>query len=317
MNTPGNEAEELEIEGTDGTGTVEEGVVEPELNEDGTTKEPEVEAWMQEEDQTAAEESEGEKPKKLNTKQKLRGEVKEANLENERLQAEIDALKRGQAPAAVTVAKRPRLNDFDSDELYEDAMDKWEEEKTTATFQTLETKRDVTARQQQHRQVLTDAVDAHYERAQELVTKHSINPEVYQKADATVRQSIEAVAPGQGEVIVNQLISLVGKGSEKVMYHLGVNKAALNELRAILQDDPSGLKAAAFIGQKKAEITGPKHKLTSAPKPVAQINGETVAKPSASKKAYDKAHKEGRGQDAFDIKGEARKAGVDTSSWVS
>jgi hypothetical protein len=215
----------------------------------------------------------------------------------------------------VTVAKRPRLNDFDSDDLYEDAMDKWEEEKTTATFQTLETKRDVTAQQQQRQQALHNDVEAHYERAQELVTKHSINPDVYQKADATVRQSIESVAPGQGEVIVNQLISLVGEGSEKVMYHLGVNKAALNELRAILQDDPTGLRAAAFIGQKKAEITGPKHKLTSAPKPAAKINGETV-KASASKKAYDKAHKEGRGQDAYNIKSEAKRSGTDTNGWV-
>jgi hypothetical protein len=311
----GNEAEKLDTDVIEDSGVEEEVEASTESTDEAETQETEVEAWMQEEDQTVAEEPEDGKPKKLSTKAKLRGKVEEANQENERLRAENEALKRGQAPAGVTVAKRPRLNDFDSDEDYETAMDTWEEAKETNTLQTIETRRDVTARQQQHRQVLTDAVDAHYERAQELVTTHSINPEVYQKADATVRQSIESVAPGQGEVIVNQLISLVGEGSEKVMYHLGVNKAALNELRAILQDDPSGLKAAAFIGQKKAEITGPKHKLTSAPKPVAQINGETV-KASASKKAYDKAHKEGRGQDAFNIKSEARKAGTDTKGWV-
>lgn len=311
----GSEAEKLDTDVTEESGVEEEVEASTESEDEAETQETEVEAWMQDDDQTAAEELEDGKPKKLSTKAKLRFKVEEANQELDALRAENAALKRGAAPDKVTVAKRPRLNDFDSDDLYEDAMDKWEEEKTTETFQTLETKRDTTARQQQHQQALTNAVDAHYERAQELVTKHSINPEVYQKADATVRQSIEAVAPGMGEVIVNQLISLVGEGSEKVMYHLGVNKTALNDLRAILQDDPTGLKAAAFIGQKKAEITGPKHKLTSAPKPAAQIKGETV-KETASKKAYDKAHKENRGQDAYNIKSEARKAGTDTKGWV-
>ncbi|MEE9311622.1 MAG: hypothetical protein V3V10_04340, partial [Planctomycetota bacterium] len=111
--------------------------------------------------------------------------------------------------------------------------------------------------------------------------------------------------------------SLVGEGSEKVMYHLGVNKAALNELRAILQDDPSGYKAAAFIGQKKAEITGSKHKQTSARKPAAQVNGEVAPTLSSGKhkKAYDKAVKANDAQGMYNAKKLAKAGKVDVSNW--
>ncbi|MCP4144703.1 MAG: hypothetical protein GY752_05400, partial [bacterium] len=119
-----------------------------------------------------------------------------------------------------------------------------------------------------------------------------------------------------GSKIVDQFIKGMGEGSEKVLYHLGRNKAALAELQDIIRTDKSGIKAAVFLGKKLEQLTNPTRRKTKAPSPAPRANGESGGKiAEASKRKYDEAHKKKDGSTAFKLKREAKKAGIDTSKW--
>jgi hypothetical protein len=150
-----------------------------------------------------------------------------------------------------------------------------------------------------------------------LLKESGISPEVYQKTDRTLREAVEAIRPNQGDLTVDYMISVLGEGSEKVMYHLGVNKAARGEFIALLAEDPGGLKASLYLGQKKAQLINTKKGISRAKAPPSDVQGDTSTSPNAValKRKYDAAHKKNKGQAAYNIKKEAKKAGVDTSKW--
>jgi hypothetical protein len=119
-------------------------------------------------------------------------------------------------------------------------------------------------------------------------------------------------------MIADQLINSMGEGSEKVQYFLGRNANALNQLTALLVEDPGGVKAAVFLGQQKERLTKPKKMKSMAPAPSAENKGDEVigsGNAARLKKAYDKAHSDGKLQNAYDAKKAAKQAGVDTSKW--
>ena len=169
------------------------------------------------------------------------------------------------------------------------------------------------------RDVLTESVDGHYSRADKLIEEFSISPEVYKQADLNVRRAAEAIAPERGDAIIDHMISVMGEGSEKVLYYIGnpKNKAALNEFQSLMTQDPSGLKAAVYLGKQQAKLTNPSKATTNAPPPASRANGDesSSAKGGPAKKQYEAAHKKGNAQAAYNAKAAARKAGVDTSKW--
>lgn len=315
MSEEGNNAEELEIEGAGVDEEIEEGAAVPELDEDGNEVQPEVEAWMQEEDPDDAGGDESQKKVKLSTKQKLRGKLEDSEAEITLLRNEVEALKKGNAqPEPAAQEKRPRSADFDTDEEYEDAVDVWHEKKNESQYSTFEKSRtdkaDV-ARQVQERE---DSVSGHYERAEKLIEDSGISLEVYKAADTAVRKAVDAIIPNSGDTVVDHMISVLGDGSEKTMYYLGRNKVALNEFRALLSDDPSGLKASVYLGKITEKIAGSKNKPSQARKPAANVKGDEVPKGPEGrfKKQYSEAKS---GQKKYDIKKAARAAGHDTSKW--
>jgi hypothetical protein len=109
----------------------------------------------------------------------------------------------------------------------------------------------------------------------------------------------------------------LGEGSEKVLYFLGNNKNALNELKSSLVDDKSGMRLAIYLGQQKERLTTPRKKMSRAPAPGTVLKGDGGGglKASAAKKKYDAAHKSGKSQDAYTLKKQARAAGIDVSKW--
>ncbi len=315
----GNEAEELEIEGTEKPIAEGEAVVEPELDAEGNPVKPEVEAWMQVDDpEKAAEpgkEVVTEPLKKPTQKQKLRARLDGANDENEQLKARISELEKGKTAEVAGSLKRPDREDFDNFDDFVKADDAYSNQKETAKASASEMQ---SARNRVTESRQSDVV-AHYARADELIEASGMSPEVYQAADKAFLNAVAAERKDYGEQgieqIVEEIISALGEGSEKTIAYVGRNKTLINEFRTILRDDKSGLKALVFLTKQGAKISGTKKSISQAAKPVAQINGETVTAP-ASKKAYDKAHKEGRGQDAYNIKSEAKRSGVDTKAWV-
>jgi len=125
------------------------------------------------------------------------------------------------------------------------------------------------------------------------------------------------VNPNLGDIIVDQVISILGEGSEKVLYFLGRNKAALAKFQNLLMTDKSGMKAAVYLGQEKQRLTNPIKQRSSAPAPVTNIKGDEPLSGAAGrfKKKYDAAHKKGDNQAAYNAKKEARAAKIDTSTW--
>ena len=140
-----------------------------------------------------------------------------------------------------------------------------------------------------------------------LAEKSGISADMYQSADRKVRQAIDSVFNGAGDDITDALIANLGEGSEKVMYSLGVNSTRLNELRSRLQSDPSGVKAAIYLGQLNAELKAPMKRKTTAPKPPPEVNGDAKASTSVRnlQKRYSEAQRTGNVQAAYNIKKEA------------
>lgn len=280
---------------------------------DGEQQAEEVEEWLKDTSQAVP------LAKHVELKHKLKARISEKDTELARLKAEIEALKAGaaQPQAAPQALKMPKLSDFDFDE------DKHAEAMAQYFAQVAQSQFSGQAQQQKQQQAQTQlqqAVDAHYERAAELVSSGKIDATKYQQADHRVRVELGNLfgSPEQGDTIADTMLARLGAGSEKVMVHLGVNPAALNELKTKLSSDPSGLDAMIYLGELKAKFNAQTNKLSKAPKPDTPLNGDvSVGSLSASAlaKSYQEAHKKGDTQKAFELKRTAKAKGVNTSNW--
>lgn len=277
----------------------------------------------------------------IGTRRKLRGQLKESESEIDQLKKQIEALKAGgqqqlqqpaeQQPASQTrqmpgMPARPQKEDYyshaDPEAAFQDDLTKWHIANMLAEQQVNSQKARQQQIQQEALQQVEDDINQHYQGAAKLVQKAKIAEETYQAADRTVRSAFEAVRPQEGDLIVDQLISMVRQsgveGTEMLFYNLGVNPARLQKLVSLVQRDNSGALATAYLGNLAAQITTKRQHGSSAPKPAKRISdGGSVGSASARKlkKQYDEAHKKGDVQQALNAKKAARAAGVDVSIW--
>lgn len=297
-----------------------------ESEEDLEEEEPEtedVEPWLQSDDMEPV-------PAQthLKIKSKLKGRLSDEEDKNnalqselERLKAENESLKSGQVVNPVPGSKivRPKRSDFDDIDDYHVAYDRYLDESERERQQRYQVEATQTATAKKAQADMAKAVDDHYDRASKLSEKHNINPDNFKKADYNFRSAIESISPGNGDSFADRFITILGEGSEKVLYHIGVNEAARGKFLSALASDPSGLKATAYLGQKKAELTKTQSKTTSrAPKPATRHNGNAKA-PTAQtrtiKKKYDAAMKKNDYQAALTLRKKARLLKIDVSDW--
>ena len=316
------EAKRLEDEAA-ATLAAEEAVVveeEPEVDDEGNPIVVEKEPWMEEDDG----EQDPDDPSKnvpvgkfVGLKKKLKGQISDRDEEIEKLKLENAKLAKLK-PKEETTLIRPKRDDFDDDEAFDEAFDTYNQSRTAEAINRTRLEDQQKLEGQQAQGTLTAAVDSHYERAETLIEKSGIKPEVYKAADTTVRQAVEAVTPTLGDVIVDQVISILGEGSEKVIYFLGRNKTALSKFQSLLMSDKSGMKAAVYLGQEKQRLTNPLKLKSTAPDPVTGIKGDMAVTGATGryKKKYDAAHGKSNLQDAYNTKKEAKAAGVDVSNWT-
>ena len=307
-----NETDAVEVE----TEELAEGA-EPETAE---TEEAEADDWKN---------PDGHTPEKLFTSR----DVKAARLkaadkadrrhsgEVEELQKQISELKgRSAKPDTLSRPKRAQFYESeDPDTAYEDAVLDWMRGTVQAETTASNASAELTRQQAHSFEERSLAVDAHYERASKLAQDSNISAELYQQSDLKVREMIEAIFPGGGDNITDELIKQLGKGSEKVMFSIGVKQSRLDELRTKLLSDPKGIGAALYLGELKTELMAPRKRTTNAPAPADSINGDapTEKKPGELQKQYNAAHKKGDSQKAFNLKMQAKRDGIDTSKWVS
>lgn len=303
------EAEEVEVVETEEE-ELEGGAEAPE----GEAKEVEIEAWQVEE--------EGHKTVPLSALQKVRGSLKEKlraeKSESEELRKKIEALEAQGVPQAAPnpATDVPTLEQFAFDEgKYQQAMANYQSKMIASQISQERQQQEAQAQQAKKQQEIERKTNAHYERAQELVSKHGINPEVYGQADRNVREAIDRIMPSQGDSVADLIISTLGEGSEKVMYAIGRNESELSKLQSELLNDPSGLSLATYLGQKKAEFTMPARKKSQAPKPSRNIQGETAKGSPNFERRYKDAQKKGDASAAFKARIEARRQGIDTRDW--
>ena len=311
-----DEEEEAEPEGEQSK-SEEEGKRDPEIEEESGE-----DSWLKSDDQT---DDDGDKKftdgDVAAAKKKLRAKLERKQAgETEELKAEIERLKAGGNTQAKELQK-PKRDDFfnadDQDEAYAEALMDWKigKAQADASARTAQQQRQQTQTQQASR--TEKAVNDHYARAEKLAKDSGISDELYHDADLRVRQAINTVFDGAGDTITDALIANVGEGSERVFYNIGINKARMKELTDLLQDDPTGLRAATYLGKRSAELASPSKRKTAAPRPAAHANGDASGSSSekAQMKKYRAAFKSGDVQAAFDIKYAAKKSGAAVKDW--
>lgn len=319
-------AEVLEEEKELGTGEETEDQEQPledeaaEPDEATGEEEPqaEVEEWMKEGDEADQTDSEFVPlHAHIKAKRKLKGRLSEKDSEIETLKAKVAELEGRQKGDVVQLPKRPRMADYEDMGEYEDALDKYEEQKEDLRYTHFQRASTLQQSQVAAQRKTEQAVDAHYERADKLLKSSGISPDAFKASDQAVREAVESIRAKQGDIIVDQLISRLGEGSEKVMFRLGRSKALLGEFISLLAGDPTGLDAATFLGTQKALLLNARPKLSSAPAPDTQVNGDEAGtgKERSFRKKYDEAHKNKNGQKAWEIKKQAKAAGIDTRDW--
>lgn len=284
----------------------------------------EVHEWMQSDDQTS-----GKVPVKshINLKRKLKGQIREKDSEIEQLRQEINQLKAPQPQAQAQPlqadsqrpAPMPKREDFydkpDPDSAWQAALNDWVGKSVETRFQQqFQTHQQQQQRQQQSNQIDT-ALDQHYERAAQIVNEGLLSAEEYQSADSLVRQTVESISPGNGDSFIDALLARMGDGSEKVVVSLARNASNLNKFRQELQDDPTGISAAAFLGELRGKFAAASGRVSQTPRPGSKLKGDAAKDGGSDQRMYQAAHKAGNRQKAFDIKRAAKARGVDVKQW--
>ena len=282
--------------------------------------EKETESWMQ---SSGEEESKDSIPNSAWKAAREKYKAKLEKVENkyadeiDNLKAENERLKLGGSKKLNRPTREEFENDDDPEASYIEAVTDWKLEKNSAAMVANSKKAESERAVQNHALEVSRNVDAHYERAIKLAEKSGISSDQYRSADQVVRESIEEIFPNSGDVITDNLIANLGDGSEKVFYNLGVSATRRAQLKKLLSEDRSGLKAAVFLGKLEAQLSAPTKRTTNAPKPPANVDGDKSPKneSTAWKKKYDAADKKGGIQARFDIRRQAKKSGVDVGNW--
>jgi hypothetical protein len=252
--------------------------------------------------------------KHVEMKHKLKAQLKDVTSENEQLKqrlAALDAPKQEQKLSVPTLASC----DFD-EEAYQQKMIEYSAALVSKQIQEFDSKKTENSQREQVNQRIGAEVDKHYERASELVASGLVTPENFQAAEMLVRRAVADSVGGDADLIANYLIANLGEGSEKVVYHLGINPQALSTFKSSLALDPHGIRAAAYLGELKAKFnSAPINKLSNAPKPDVALSGTSSAQVGADHKAYKKAESSGNLQQMLTVKRAAKARGIDTTNW--
>ena len=204
---------------------------------------------------------------------KLRQDRRTAREEQERLQRQNDELiqklqllgSNGQQAQSVSV---PTLESCDYDEgKYAEAMGKWQTQNLERQLAEVENRRAQEARQKAMQSQLEESVMQHYQR----VAKLGVAEDQYIPAEQALRDTF-------GDLAVEQLIDAIGEGSERVIFHLGLNQEERAKLGQLVQQDPSGLKAVAYATKLAAKLSAEpaQKKISQAPEPDRAVSGGSV-----------------------------------------
>ncbi len=305
----------------------EQDVERVELEEEAAESEVETEAQGEDTEEWLRSDSTQAVPlsKHVEVKHKFKARLSDKDNEIEQLKAELAQLKAGgvmnQQPQQQAPIKPPKLSDFDYDEeKYAEAMADYSAKLIDSRLNSYQSQSQQEQQQQLAKQRREQALDSHYERAAQLAQSmgDKFTFERYESAERNVRQQLHQIT-GNGDTVADEMIARLGDGSAKVIAHLGINSSAMDKLKASLVDDPSGLKAAVYLGQLEAKLSSASTgKLSKAPAPETTVRASAPAGAAtleSLRKQYRQAETKGDVQRAFDLRQQAKAAGFKTTDW--
>lgn len=281
---------------------------------DGETEEAETPEWAKTPD------SKNFVPAKVHSdlRKNLRATESQVDVvrqENEQLKQRLAALESGTPINGIP--KMPTLAECDfDDDVHATKLAEYSRAMVQHELTERDRKRTVDSQQEQLNQALNAQVNKHYERAGALIASKAVTEDNFRAADGLVRKALAEVSSVDADYLADYLISVLGEGSEKVMYHLGVSPTALAGLKSAFKDDPNGLKAAVYLGSLNEKFkSAVPNKLSNAPKPDKPLSGGAPAVVDSARKAYNKAIKSDDPIAIMRAEREAKKKGIDTSNW--
>src|SRR5690554_6645197 len=245
------------------------------------------------------------------TKQKQK--TREYKSELEELKAEIAALKSGSAPQAQPRPQQqeekyppvPLLyeNGVDTPEQYQKAYQKWVSDCRAVdqrNAQRSETESQFKRRTEEVTRKLA-------ERVGKFAVEHKIKDERVIGAIERATSEIDGATKIEGSLAY--LLDAVGDGSERVAYYIGTNDNAMAKVKGLLQEDPTGLRASAYMARLVGQLKpNQRTKTSKAPPPDQPIKGDGS---SASAKALqDRYTKTKDPQEMLKLRRKARELGV-------
>lgn len=261
--------------------------------------------------------------KHVEMKHKLKAKLQSSDDEIARLRAEVEALRSGsQAPQVQKMTDAPVMPKMDDPDIaFDDAkfaqrMAEYASDLVDYKLASAERARAQTSQQEQQNSIVQAGLDKHYERAEALVFAGKVTSENYQAADHVVRKAMAESLGDRGEPTLEYLIARLGDGSEKVVYHLGVNPAALGKLKESFKNDPTGFESSFFLGELKAKFTSAViDKSSKSPRPDRPLNGTAKVTGDSPRKAYLAAEKSGDISGMIAAKRVAKAKNIDVSNW--
>lgn len=203
------------------------------------------------------------------TLHKLRADRRAEKEEKERLQKQNEELLR-QLSLVGNVQKAepatvPTLESCDYDESkYQAALVQYQQQTLEQKLAEIEQKRLQEQRAKIVQQQLEQSVAEHYQRVETL----GVSVDEFIPAEKTLRDTF-------GDVAIDQMIDAIGEGSEKVVYHLGLNQSERDKVAQLVQQDPSGLKAMTYLGRLAVKLSAeaPQKKISQAPAADRPVSG--------------------------------------------
>jgi hypothetical protein len=176
-------------------------------------------------------------------------------------------------------------------------MQEVEAYRSRQTMREQQTRQAQEAMNERQRKLATDAV--------KFIKEHKINQDV---AITTIQKATDEIDSIAGEGAMATLLDYVGEGGSRVAYLLGRNETKLNELKSIMAQDKTGLRAVSYL--TKLLAVKPKTKVMSnAPEPDQALKGDASSSVTAKQlqKQYDEAKST---DDLLAIRRKARELGV-------
>ena len=256
-------------------------------------------------------------------------QLQSTKTELEEAREEIERLKAGQsAPAPIQAQAAPipepsladqygyppipviYENGINTPEMFQNAYMQWE-----MTRRDIDTQRAAQSTQQaQFKQGMDDKMQSLGNDADKFFTDKGIDPERGTDFIANAAREVDSHAKHDGSLVL--LLEAVGEGSAAVAYHLGSKSAkgmaALGKVKALIDKDPSGLSAVAYMSSLKRDLTPKVRSVKTDIEPdEALVGGSNSLKAPSLQRKYDEETDFGK---LRGLMREAKKLGIELKS---